>query len=171
MSTYRVAIMGMIAVAGCATAAATGPLVPQIPGGIAGCRVGASQTSVLVTEWSGAEKANLEAMMIGGGGAIAVTFTGCEMRLLPSCKLAGGYYWQRTSVASDHIEIKNEAELAGLKEQGEDAKTLCGFCIAAVYNRFSFDHNNEQSSLIVCPEEIVRSRFANSPSKAPSQTC
>jgi hypothetical protein len=58
-----------------------------------------------------------------------------------------------------------------LKEQGEDSKTLFGFCIAVVYNRFNFDHNNEQSRLIVCSVEIVLSVFANSPSKATSRTC
>jgi hypothetical protein len=46
-----------------------------------------------------------------GSGAIAVAFSGCEMRLLPACHLAGQYTWQRTSVTSDRIEINNEAEL------------------------------------------------------------
>jgi len=110
MVSRRVAIAGLIAWAGCATGAATGPLVPVNPTGIAGCRVGATQTSLLVTEWSSAEKANLQAML-GSTGAIAVAFSGCELRLLPACRLPGSYYWQHTTVASDRIEIHNEAEL------------------------------------------------------------
>jgi hypothetical protein len=110
MGIRQVAVMGMIVGASCGTGAVKGPLIPQIPGGIAGCRVGVSQTSVLVTEWSGAEKANLQALL-SAGGAIAVTFSGCEMRIVPGCKLTGQYYWQRTTVTSDRIEIRNEAEL------------------------------------------------------------
>jgi hypothetical protein len=78
---------------------------------------------------------------------------------------------QGESTEQLYLFIKNEAELAGLKEQDEDSKTLFGFCIAVVYNRFYFDHNNAQSRLIVCAVEIVQSGFANSPSKAPSRTC
>lgn len=89
----------------------TGPLVPRVPGSVAGCAVGRSQTSVLVTEWSSAEKANLEAAITGSGGAIAVAFSGCELRLLPACHPKGAYAWQRTSIANDRIEIHNEAEL------------------------------------------------------------
>lgn len=94
---------------GCATGAASGPLVPATPTVASACHLGAQANSVLVTEWAGAEKANLQAMLTGG--AIAVAFSGCEMRLLPQCRLAGQYFWQRTTVASDRIEIKNEAEL------------------------------------------------------------
>src|SRR5438477_921715 len=109
MGKRHCALAATIAAAGCATGAASGPLVPAMPSVAAGCRLGASQTSVLVTEWAGAEKANLQAML--GGGAIAVAFSGCEMRLLPACRLQGQYLWQRTTVTSDRIEINNEADL------------------------------------------------------------
>lgn len=100
---------GLLLIAGCATGAASGPLVPATPTVASACHLGASANSVLVTEWAGAEKANLQALL--SGGAIAVAFSGCEMRLLPQCRLAGQYFWQRTTVASDRIEIHNEAEL------------------------------------------------------------
>jgi len=73
------------------------------------CRVGATQTSVLITEWSGAEKANLEAML--RGGAVGVEFSGCEMRVIPQCRLPGSYTWHRTTPTTDILEIENEAEL------------------------------------------------------------
>lgn len=94
---------------GCGAGAASGPLVPAMPVVDAGCRLGASQNSVIVTEWPSPDKANLQAMF--NGGAIAVAFSGCEMRLIPACKLPGQYYWQRTTISNDRIEIGNEAEL------------------------------------------------------------
>ena len=73
------------------------------------CRIGASQTSVLVTEWLAAEKSNLESLI--RGGAVAVEFSGCSLRLIPECQLGGAYGWQRTTTTSDTVEIANEAQL------------------------------------------------------------
>jgi hypothetical protein len=73
------------------------------------CRVGASQTSLLVTEWSAPEKSNLEALM--GGSAVAVEFTGCSLRLLPQCRLKGSYAWQRTTPSTEGVDIQDQAEL------------------------------------------------------------
>jgi hypothetical protein len=103
--------VGLAAVlaAGCATGAASGPLVPETPVLASRCRVGASQTSILVTEWSATEKANIQAAL--SGGAIAVQFSGCELRLIPNCRLPGAYNWQRTTPTSERVEIKNDAEL------------------------------------------------------------
>jgi hypothetical protein len=89
--------------------AASGPLVPQTPVLAQRCRLGASQTSLLVTEWNAAEKANLQALL--GGGAVAVQFSGCEMRLLPNCRLPGRYMWIHTTATSDRVEIENDAQL------------------------------------------------------------
>jgi hypothetical protein len=74
------------------------------------CRLGQSQNGLLVTEWSGAEKANLETLL-GAGGGVAVAFSGCDLYLLPECRLPGRYYWQRTTPTSDLIEIESELEL------------------------------------------------------------
>ncbi|MFZ5895875.1 MAG: hypothetical protein ACOY0T_32770 [Myxococcota bacterium] len=74
------------------------------------CRVGASDLGPLVTEWSAAEKSNLEALL-QRNQAVAVQFTGCTMRLLPQCELGGNYSWQRTSPSRDTLRIRNEAEL------------------------------------------------------------
>jgi hypothetical protein len=46
--------------------------------------------------------------------------------------------WQGERTKRLSLFIKNEAELAEIKEQDKDAKTLCGFCIAVVYNRCNF---------------------------------
>ena len=73
------------------------------------CRVAAGQNSPLVTEWPASEKANLEAL--SRSGAVAVAYSGCSMRVLPACRVAGSYRWQRTTPATDHLEINNEDDL------------------------------------------------------------
>lgn len=108
MSVLGVAVFAALLTA-CGIVGGKPPLNAGMPSMASRCRVGATQTSVLVTEWSGAEKANLETLL--RGGAVAVEFSGCQMRLLPQCQLAGEYHWQRTSPSTDIVEIKNEAEL------------------------------------------------------------
>jgi hypothetical protein len=71
--------------------------------------VAASQSSPLVTEWPASEKANLEALL--GSGAVAVAYSGCAMRVLPQCRLRGNYRWQRTTPATDVIDINDADEL------------------------------------------------------------
>jgi hypothetical protein len=71
--------------------------------------VAASQTSPLVTEWPASEKANLESLL--RQGSVAVSYSGCLMRVLPNCRVGGGYVWQRTTPASDYVEINNEDDL------------------------------------------------------------
>ncbi len=79
------------------------------PGTAARCRVGRTQTSLLVTEWSATEKSNHEPKL--AGGAQPVPITGCQLRLLPQCRLPGRYAWLRTTPATDVIELRNEADL------------------------------------------------------------
>src|SRR2546422_903907 len=101
LSSRRV-VLGLLLCAGCASGSMHG-LFPEAPSLESRCQLGASQTSVLVTEWAAAEKSNLEGML--GGGAVAVQFTGCQMRVLPQCRLQGQYMWQRTTPSSDYFDI------------------------------------------------------------------
>jgi hypothetical protein len=79
------------------------------PTALARCSVQKSQSSPLVTEWPASEKANLESRL--QEGAVVVTYSGCEMRLLPQCKPGGRYLWNRTTLAEDTVEIRNEEDL------------------------------------------------------------
>jgi hypothetical protein len=88
---------------------AAGAAIPGVNGGPAACRYALSQGNPLLTEWPASEKANLETML--RGGAIAVEFTGCAMKLLPGCRLGGRYLLDRTTLATDSIEIKSSDEL------------------------------------------------------------
>lgn len=75
------------------------------------CSVAVSQSRPLVTEWPASEKSRLEALL--GRGGVAVAYSGCEMRLVESCAVGGSYSFQRTTLASDQLEIQNEDDLYG----------------------------------------------------------
>lgn len=82
---------------------------PMVPDSESRCRAAARSDSPLLTEWSAAEKANLQARLRTGG--LAVEYTGCSMRPLLACTLRGSYRWQRTTLSSEGIEIRSEDEL------------------------------------------------------------
>ncbi len=108
MSAGGFVLLALVA-AGCFGGGLGGAGEARAPNTAARCRVGASQTGVLITEWSAAEKANLQAML--SGGAVAVEFSGCQMRVLPQCRLPGRYQWLQTTPTSDVLEIQSEAQL------------------------------------------------------------
>src|SRR4051794_4440298 len=101
-----VAVTGSVGCAGSMMPRASAPAAPRE---LAKCSVAASQTNPLVTEWPASEKANLEARLREGG--MVVAYAGCSMRLLPQCHVKGNYAWQRTTAATDQMEIHNEDEL------------------------------------------------------------
>jgi hypothetical protein len=84
-------------------------VLPRAPAEQAKCRVAASQSSPLVTEWPASEKANLEVLL--RSGTVAVAYSGCSMRLLPECRVKGEYHWQQTTPATDALEINDSDEL------------------------------------------------------------
>lgn len=86
----------------------SGNLLPSVPGG-GRCRLGANQSSPLVTEWPASEKANLEALLRSGG--VAVAFSGCTLKVIPGCRVASSYSFQRTTPSTDVLEIENENDL------------------------------------------------------------
>src|SRR5690606_28731823 len=73
------------------------------------CEQAARQHAPLLVEWSGAKKANLEASLLRG--AVAVEYTGCEMRLVAGCELPGQYVWQKTTTTTDQLQIDSADEL------------------------------------------------------------
>jgi hypothetical protein len=99
----------LLVLAGCGGASLPRASAPAIPDSEARCRTAARHDNPLLTEWSSAEKANLQARLRSGG--LAVEYTGCSMRPLPACTLRGSYRWQRTTLSSEGIEIRNEDEL------------------------------------------------------------
>ncbi len=107
---WAAALALLLPLVACApTLPSLGSSLPQALGGGGRCRAAASQNSPLVTEWPASEKANLEAL--SHAGAVLVAYSGCSMRLLPACRVRGSYRWQRTTPATDTLEINNEDEL------------------------------------------------------------
>jgi hypothetical protein len=100
----------LLVVPGCAAGfAGAREVLPRAPVEQGRCRVAASQSSPLVTEWPASEKANLEALL--HAGAVAVAYSGCSMRLLPDCRVRGAYRWMRTTPATDSLEINDTDDL------------------------------------------------------------
>lgn len=62
-----------------------------------------------MTEWPASEKAHLESQL--ATGAVVVSYSGCELRVLPECRVEGRYEWQRTSLSEDVVEIRTEDDL------------------------------------------------------------
>jgi hypothetical protein len=109
-SARLMVVVMLLAPVGCATGfAGAREVLPRAPVEQGRCRVAASQSSPLVTEWPASEKANLEVML--HAGAVAVAYSGCSMRLLPDCHVRGGYRWMRTTPATDSLEINDTDDL------------------------------------------------------------
>jgi len=108
---WVVVMVALLALPGCAASGFAGAreVLPRAPVELGRCRVAASQSSPLVTEWPASEKANLEALL--HAGAVAVAYSGCSMRLLPDCRVRGGYRWMRTTPATDSLEINDTDDL------------------------------------------------------------
>ncbi len=94
---------------GCGGAAAPEPVAPVDPTPLARCKVKASAESPLVTEWPASEKAHLESLL--SSQAVAVAYSGCELRIVDGCKPSGRYVWRRTTLATDTLEIQSGDDL------------------------------------------------------------
>ena len=79
------------------------------PTPLAKCRVAASESNPLVTEWPASEKAHLQSL--ADRHAVAVEYSGCELRIISECELPGRYVWHRTTLATDTIDIRSADEL------------------------------------------------------------
>lgn len=99
--------MGFLPAGGERAQSAT-PLLSD-PTPLAKCQVAANSSSPLVTEWPASEKAHLQSM--ASSRIVAVEYSGCELRIVDSCPLSGGYLWSRTTLATDMVEIQNADDL------------------------------------------------------------
>ncbi len=82
---------------------------PQLPTAEERCRASGGVAQPLVADWGAAERAQLESM--ASRGAIAVVYTGCELRLLPGCNPLGRYQWRRTTLSTDSYGFHDAEEL------------------------------------------------------------
>lgn len=83
---------------------------PTETGGPTKCKVAASHSNPLVTEWAASEKANLEARL--REGPVVVSYSGCSLQMLPQCRPSKGkYVWKKTTLATDVLDIRTEDDL------------------------------------------------------------
>jgi hypothetical protein len=92
------------------------------PTPLAKCAVAASHEQPLVTEWPASYKARLEAML--REGAVAVEYSGCDLRIVDTCKIPGSYAWKKTTLSTDSTDIRDEDDLYAKLPLG--AVTLSG---------------------------------------------
>lgn len=76
---------------------------------LAKCSVAASRDQPLVTEWPASYKARLEALL--QGGAVAVEYSGCDLKIIDRCRLSGSYAWKKTTLSTDTTDIQDEDDL------------------------------------------------------------
>jgi hypothetical protein len=58
----------------------------------------------LVTEWPASEKAHLESL--SAERVVAVRYLGCELEVVPGCRLPGAYGFRQTTPSTDTLEIE-----------------------------------------------------------------
>src|SRR5690606_7945342 len=73
------------------------------------CQTVGASANPLVTEWSASDKAHLQSL--AASQPVAVRFAGCDLKIVPGCALPGRYAWQRTTLATDTLEIEDKNEL------------------------------------------------------------
>jgi hypothetical protein len=85
------------------------PVVPSDPTAGTKCKIASGQEAPLVTEWPASEKARLESL--AARQVVAVAYSGCELRIVDSCRVPGSYTWRPTTLATDTVEIADADEL------------------------------------------------------------
>ena len=119
------ALVAATACAGCGPHGRAHSAMPndgQDPTRLAKCHVAASREQPLVTEWPAPYKARLEALL--QGGAVAVEYSGCDLKIVDRCRLAGSYAWKKTTLSTDTTDIQDEDDLYAKLPLG--AATLSG---------------------------------------------
>ena len=106
-----VSLLVVLGAGGCAgsTPGSSTNLSPTMTAPASRCRTSAASDSPLVTEWSASEKAHLEGL--SANQAVAVVFSGCELRVVDGCRPSGKYGWRRTTLSTDTIEIGSGDDL------------------------------------------------------------
>ena len=73
------------------------------------CGVTKSQAHPLIVEWPSADRAALEAH--AKRGLVAVRYVGCEMELVPQCKVPGAYGYSALTRKRDRVSVRDVDDL------------------------------------------------------------
>jgi len=106
-------VLSLLSIIGCGSASvppAAGPAQGHhIDASASRCESTAPPRDPIVTEWPASEKANLQSL--ASERLVAVSYTGCDLRVIPECTLEGSYRWVQTTAATDTLDINNADEL------------------------------------------------------------
>lgn len=102
-----------VAAAGCPkqgqVARSVAPAPSYEPAGETKCAVAKSHSEPLIVEWPSGARAKLEA--VSRKGLVAVRYRGCEIEVLPRCKVPGTYGWTPLTRKEDRVHMRDADEL------------------------------------------------------------
>jgi hypothetical protein len=80
------------------------------------CVVAATHREPLVTEWTASSKARLEILLTATLAdidkyAVAVEYSGCELRIIDGCQPVGAYDWLKSTLSRDTVDIHDTDDL------------------------------------------------------------
>lgn len=73
------------------------------------CGVAKGHAEPLIVEWPSSVRAKLEAL--AHKGLVAVHWKGCELEVLPRCRVPGSYAWQPITRKEDRVSMRDQDEL------------------------------------------------------------
>lgn len=80
----------------------------EVPGE-ARCGVNKGHAEPLIVEWPSSVRAKLEAL--AHKGLVAVHWKGCELEVLPRCRVLGAYAWTPITRKEDRVSMRDQDEL------------------------------------------------------------
>ncbi len=80
------------------------------------CVVASTHREPLVTEWTASSKARLELLLTATLAdadkyAVAVEYSGCELRIIDGCQPTGAYDWSKSTLSRDTVDIHDADDL------------------------------------------------------------
>ncbi|NUP08623.1 MAG: hypothetical protein HOW73_21455 [Polyangiaceae bacterium] len=111
LSLFIITMAAVLVLAGCPgkQIIATAPTVEDADDQQSTCKVAKDPLNPLVVEWPGTAKVEMETA--SRRGLVAVSYSGCTMKILPACEIKGGYDLESTTPARDRLEIADNNEL------------------------------------------------------------
>ncbi|MBL8740324.1 MAG: hypothetical protein JNK04_04490, partial [Myxococcales bacterium] len=111
LSSLVLVLLALVTLTGCPSTQviANTPTVEEADDQQATCKVARDPLNPLVVEWPGTAKVDLETA--SRRGLVAVSYSGCTMKILSSCELKGDYDFEETTPARDRLEISDNNEL------------------------------------------------------------
>jgi hypothetical protein len=111
LSVLSLLFVTAAATLGCSTTPAGALAQPPAfePKGQSKCAITKSQARPLIVEWPSADRGELEDR--ARRGLVAVRYVGCEMQIVPACRVPGSYAYSALSRKRDRVLMKDADDL------------------------------------------------------------